>query len=183
MKRFLQSMDTTVYVKFWTVVFAFLITIFPNSSTIMLGHHITQNSVTNNAPVIAEAFKEKDADPLLARLCANIKRNDPDAQEHLRNMFDLIQGDVQTAEWELCSGPVSADQDKICQAKLAIHILADRPYQADICWEILNEDHMEEAGIKAIILSDVARGADQPVRLFELKATEGVYALDAEPTP
>ena len=78
---------------FIAAILIFLSTIFPNNKGLMVYRQTMENGLDIYGPVIVEAVKNKDVETLKGLMCANIKKNVPNLDEKILEMYNLIEGD------------------------------------------------------------------------------------------
>ena len=169
---------------FIAAILIFLSTIFPNNKGLMVYRQGQDNSLKIYGPVIVEAVKNKDVETLKGLMCANIKRNVQDLDGKIHEMYDLIEGDYISSEWDehlnnSASMSESREAGTINQNAFNMKILTTaKHYHISAVWETINNMKPEETKIRAIYLGYYLptdeNGITRTVRIYEIEATDGL---------
>ena len=167
---------------FIAAILIFLSTIFPNNKGLMIYRQERDNSLNIYGPVIVEAVKNKDVETLKGLMCANIKKNVPDLDAKIQEMYNLIEGDYISSEWDEYgvnsgSNSMSRKEGTIVLEAFQMDLLTtEKQYHISAVWETINNMKPEETKIRAIYLNyklpKDENGITKPVQLYEIKATE-----------
>ena len=168
---------------FIAAILIFLSTIFPNNKSLMIYRQERDNSLNIYGPVIVEAVKNKDVETLKGLMCANIKKNVPDLDASIQEMYNLIEGDYVSSEWDeygvnSSRHSMSREAGTIVQEAFNMKLLTTaKHYHIAAVWETINNIQPEETRIRAIYLEYYLpkdeNGITKTVR-YAIEATEGV---------
>ncbi|MBR3095083.1 MAG: DUF5104 domain-containing protein [Clostridia bacterium] len=165
-----------------TILF-FLSTIFPNNKNLMVYRQGRDNSLDTYGPVIVEAVKNKDIATIRDLMCANIKKNTPNLDNRIQEIFNLVEGDFVSTEWgdkyiQGASVSFSRKEGTITQENFLIKIVTTKKtYQYVIAWETINNIKPEETRIRSFVLAEIVldeNNKTKAVNLDGIVATEGV---------
>ena len=159
--------------KFLISLLAFLLMLFPHSTSLL---SISQQ-ITNNpnvvAPKMVNAIETRDVAALEEFMCLNIKHNVGNLPEKIGELIDSIDGNIIETTWKHSGGGYSETRDNgkvINQSGVEILITTSAgTYVAGVWWETINTFQPEETGIRNITLLDPDGN-----KLIGIRATEGV---------
>ena len=160
--------------KFIISLLAFLLFLFPHSTSLLsISQQITNNSNVA-APKIINAIGTGDVAALEALMCLNIKQNVKNLPEKIGELFDAIDGDITEVKWDDGGGSYEGNRENgktILQVGMDIFITTTSgTYVVGVWWEGINTFQPEETGIRNIGLSQT-----NPLKsLAIIRATEGV---------
>lgn len=170
--------------RFLAMILVFLSTVFPNNKGLMVYRQTMENGLDIYGPVIVEAVKNKDVETLKGLMCANIKKNVPNLDEKILEMYNLIEGDYISSEWDehgrnSASKSMSREAGKIVQDEFNMKLLTTvKHYHVYAVWETINNVKPEETHIRAIYLQYYLptdeNGITKREQIYAIEATEGV---------
>lgn len=163
-----------VFVKIIVSLLSILSVIFPNSKNLITMRQQYENDPAKWLPIIVEAIKENDVKTVEDLMCKNIKDNTEDLSGEIQALYDCIEGDIVSIEWEYRGGGYSEqhrDGRVISQEGLSIYITTTvDDYEIGVTWEIINNFQPEEAKIRNFTLITI-----EPLeRLYSICATDGI---------
>jgi len=161
-----------LYSKFYILLMAFLLMLFPNNGSLQYNHLVQTNSTDIAAPKIISAIKAKDVDALEALMCKNIKVNVNDLPGQIGKLMNSIKGEIINSSWEAVGNYEAnhGDGRAILQVVLDIHLTTSTgTYYLGVTWETANSFAKEEVGIRNIGLLDSNNNL-----LAKISATEGI---------
>ena len=171
---------------FIAAILIFLSTIFPNNKGLMVYRQTMENGLDIYGPVIVEAVKNKDVATLKSLMCANIKKNVPDLDAKIQEMYSLIEGDYISSEWDehgrnSASKSMSREAGKIVQDEFNMKLLTTvKHYHVYAVWETINNVKPEETHIRAIYLQYYLptdeNGITKREQIYAIEATDGLMA-------
>ena len=168
---------------FIATILIFLSTIFPNNKNLMVYRQTNENSLGIYGPVIVEAVKNKDVATIRDLMCANIKKNVPNLDNRIQEIYNLVEGDFVSTEWgdsyiQGASYSASTREGSIAQENFLVKIVTTKKtYQYVITWETINNMKPEETKIRSFTLSEIVPDEQYTtiaVRLDSIAATEGL---------
>ena len=172
--------------RFLAMVLIFLSTIFPNNKSLMIYRQSNENGLDIYGPIIVEAVKNKDVAALKELMCANIKKNVPNLDAKILEMYNLIEGDYISSEWDeygvnSSSHSMSREAGTIVQEAFNMKLLTTaKYYHIAAVWETINNIQPEETRIRAIYLEYYLpkdeNGITKTVRIYAIEATDGLMA-------
>ncbi len=166
----------TVIARILIAILTFLSVVFPNNKGLTSTRQQYENSSSKWAPIIMEAVKEKDVKTVESLMCKNIKDNTKDLSGEIQALYDCIEGDIVSIDWQYRGGDYSEthrDGKSISQVcfEIIINTTVDE-YSIGITWETVNNFQPDETKIRNMGL--IFR--QEPYeRLYIIRATEGVF--------
>lgn len=159
--------------KFLISLLAFLLMLFPHSTSLL---SISQQ-ITNNpnvvAPKMVNAIETRDIAALEALMCLNIKQNVKNLPAKIGELIDSIDGDIIDTSWKDSGGSYEENRENgktILQVGMEIFITTTTgTYVVGVWWEGINTFQPEETGIRNIALLNPDGN-----KLIGIRATEGV---------
>lgn len=160
--------------KFLISLLAFLLFLFPHSTSLLSINQQLTNSTNVAAPKIMNAIETGDVAALEALMCLNIKQNVKNLPEKINELLDAIDGEIIEASWVHSGGSYSGNRENgktINQSGVDVLITTTTgTYVVGVWWETINTFQPEETGIRSIGLAQT-----NPLKtLAILRATEGV---------
>ncbi len=172
--------------RFLAMILVFLSTVFPNNKGLMVYRQTNENGLDIYGPIIVEAVKNKDVATIHDLMCANIKKNVPNLDEKILEMYNLIEGDYISSEWDehgrnSASKSMSREAGKIVQDEFNMKLLTTvKRYHVYAVWETINNVKPEETHIRAIYLQYYLptdeNGITKREQIYAIEATDGLMA-------
>ncbi len=172
--------------RFLAMILVFLSTVFPNNKGLMVYRQTNENGLDIYGPIIVEAVKNKDVATIHDLMCANIKKNVPNLDEKILEMYNLIEGDYISSEWDehgrnSASKSMSRKAGKIVQDEFNMKLLTTvKRYHVYAVWETINNVKPEETHIRAIYLQYYLptdeNGITKREQIYAIEATDGLMA-------
>jgi len=153
---------------------AFLLMLFPHSTSLLSISLQITNNTNVAAPKIINAIETSDVAALEALMCLNIKQNIDDLPVKIGELFDAIDGDIIEISWKERGGSYEENRENgktILQIGMEFLITTTTgTYVICVWWEVINTFQPEETGIRSIGLSQT-----NPLKsLAIISAIEGV---------
>lgn len=162
-----------IFSKIIAFIMTVLMALFPNA--FLVQRQQRDNSPEIWGPKIIEAIQEDDVEALENMMCLNIRQNVENLPEQIQYLYDCIEGEIITIEWDYGGDSYSESQQDgkaIAQVGIDIQITttADQ-YFIGITWETVNNFQPEETKIRNIGLVKNYWPYD---RLCLIQATDGL---------
>lgn len=168
-------LSTSVFARILAVIISILSLMFPNNKDLIGMRQQYENDPAKWAPIIMDAIKENDVKTVEDLMCKNIKDNTDDLSGEIQALYDCIEGDIVSIEWEYRGGGYSESQRdgrKILQEGFSIYITTTADdYAIGFGWEIINNFQPDEAKIRSMGL---VKNYEPYERLYLITATEGI---------
>ena len=170
---------------FLAAILVFLSTVFPSNKSLMIYRQGRDNSLDIYGPIIVEAVKNKNVVTIRNLMCDNIKKNTPNLDNRIQEMFNLVEGDFVSTEWgdkyiQGASVSFSRKEGTITQENFLVKIItAKKTYQYVIAWETINNIKPEETKIRSFVLAELILDENNKTKAVDLDrivATEGVMS-------